>query len=280
MSTETKRFRGLNLCGDCLEVMKSIPDKTVDMILTDLPYGTTDCKWDSIIPFEPMWREYERIAKPNAAIVLFSAQPFTTQLISSNIKHFRYCWYWLKPYATGFTFAKYQPMRRVEDICVFYKKQPKYNPIGLKRLDNPVRHSKRETPDSVYKSRTLTKEHEQLYTGYPRNVLEYGSDVYGSRARLHPTQKPVKLCEYLIRTYTGAGDIVLDSCAGSGTTAEACIRTGRYYIAIEQDEKYYSRAAERLNCAENEAEASLRRMRESIDKIEQYLKGWGEYGNQ
>lgn len=272
--------KGIHIRGDCLDVMKSIPDKTVDMILTDLPYGTTDCRWDSIIPFEPMWREYERITKPNAAIVLFSAQPFTTQLIYSNMRHFRYCWYWLKPYATGFTFAKYQPMRRVEDICVFYKKQPKYHPIGLKRLDKPVKHSKRETPDSVYKSRTLAKEHEQVYTGYPRNVLEYGSEVYGSRSRLHPTQKPVKLCEYLIRTYTDPGDIVLDSCAGSGTTAEACIRTGRHYIAIEQDEKYYSRADERIYRAENEAEASLRRIRESIDTIERCMKGWGEYGNQ
>ena len=123
---------GRHVLGDCLEVMRRIPDCTADMILTDLPYGTTDCAWDEIIDFSLLWREYDRIAEPNAAVVLFSAEPFTAKLIMSNPRAFRYLWYWIKPYSTGFTFAKYQPMRCVEDICVFYRKMPKYNPQGVK----------------------------------------------------------------------------------------------------------------------------------------------------
>lgn len=232
--------------GDCLDKKRSIPSGSGDMILTDLPYGTTACRWDSIIPFEPLWKEYERVIKPDGAVVLFAAQPFTTKLIESNLRRFRYCWYWLKPYATGFTFAKYQPMRRVEDICVFYKRQPNYRPQGLRKLAEPIRRVKRETADSVYKSGTLSKPHEQRYTGYPKNVLEFPSDVPGGKGRLHPTQKPVALCEYLIRTYTDPGDIVLDSCCGSGTTAAACVRTFRHYIGIEMDAVYHARAVERV----------------------------------
>lgn len=267
----SNEFHGVGILGDCLAVMRLIPNGSVDMILTDLPYGTTNCRWDTIIPLEPLWREYERVAKPNAAIVLFSAQPFTTQLISSNMKHFRYCWYWVKPYATGFTFAKYQPMRRVEDICVFYRKMPKYHPQGVRRLEKPLKKTKRRVEDSVYKTGTLAREHEQIYTGYPKNVLEYGSVSNGKR--LHPTQKPLELCEYLIQTYTDAGDLVLDCCAGSGTTAEACVRTLRHYIAIEQEERYFARSEYRLKSAEAEVDAIFARIRENVKKTEKMLEG-------
>lgn len=259
--------------GDCLEKMRSIPSGSVDMILTDLPYGTTACKWDSIIPFEPLWKEYERVIKADGAIVLFAAQPFTTKLIESNFRRFRYCWYWLKPYATGFTFAKHQPMRRVEDICVFYKRQPKYRPQGLRELAKPIRRAKRKTADSVYKSGTLAKPHEQRYTGYPKNVLEFPSDVPGGKGRLHPTQKPVTLCEYLIRTYTDPGDIVLDSCCGSGTTAAACVRTFRHYIGIEMDSEYHTRAVERVEREAADRRDQMKIMLQTAREIGEQLKG-------
>lgn len=263
---------GRHVLGDCLEVMRRIPDCTADMILTDLPYGTTDCAWDEIIDFSLLWREYDRIAKPNAAVVLFSAEPFTAKLIMSNPRAFRYLWYWIKPYSTGFTFAKYQPMRCVEDICVFYRKMPKYNPQGVKKLDIPKVRKKRAVADSVYKSRTLTKEHVQRYTGYPKNTLEFPSEVFGKNTRLHPTQKPLKLCEYLIKTYTDPGDVVLDSCSGSGTTAEACIRTGRNYIAIEKSETYYSRAGVRLEKAEAETRETFSEIRENTRRLMKYAE--------
>ena len=258
--------------GDCLEKMQSIPSGSVDMILTDLPYGTTACKWDSIIPFEPLWKEYERVIKPDGAVVLFAAQPFTTKLIESNFRRFRYCWYWLKPYATGFTFAKHQPMRRVEDICVFYKRPPEYRPQGLRKLESPVVRRKSGTADSVYRAGSLTKAHEQQYTGYPRNVLEFPSDVQGNCGRLHPTQKPVALCEYLIRTYTEPGDIVLDSCCGSGTTAAACVRSFRHYIGIEMDAGYPARAVERVERETAEMRERVETMLQTVAEISELLK--------
>ena len=235
------------LNGDCLELMNDIPENSVDLILCDLPYGATDCKWDSIIPFEPLWEHYHRIAKDNGAIVLFSAQPFTTKLIHSNLKHYRYNWYWKKNNTTGFTFAKYQPMRCIEDICVFYKKMPKYNPQGLVKLEHTKKRKKREsTKDTVYKSSPLCKEHEQKYTNYPKHLLEFANEATSNRKRYHPTQKPVKLLEYLILTYTQAGDTVLDNCMGSGSTGVACANTGRKFIGIEKDEHYFQIAQERI----------------------------------
>jgi len=176
--------------------------------------------------------------------VLFAAQPFTTKLIGSNIKRFKYCWYWLKPYSTGFCFAKYQPMRQVEDICVFYRKMPVYNPQGLKRLDKPV-VKQSDKGGSVYR-KTLGRRHIQEFTNYPKNVLEFSGDANG-RNRLHPTQKPVSLLEYLIRTYTNPGDLVLDSCMGSGSTCVAAIRTGRDYIGYELDKQYFQTAKHRID---------------------------------
>lgn len=235
--------------GDCIDLMKDIPDGSIDMILCDLPYGTTDCKWDSVIPFEPLWMQYKRIAKVNGAIVLFSAQPFTTKLIYSNLKNFKYCWYWKKNNATGFCFAKYQPMRNIEDICVFYRKMPTYNPQGLKRIENPKVLKKNIKGDSIYKADTLSKEFKSLFTNYPKNVLEFANEATSNRNRFHPTQKPVALLEYLVKTYTNLGDTVLDNCMGSGSTGVACMNTGRNFIGMELNEKYFDIAKRRIEKA-------------------------------
>lgn len=228
--------------GDCLEVMKEIPTGSVDMILCDLPYGTTECKWDSIIPLDRLWKEYERIIKEDGAIVLTAAQPFTTHLIESNIKRFRYCWYWVKNTPTGFCFAKYQPMRRVEDVCVFYKKAPKYNPQGLVRIEKPKSRIRKplKSEDWIYGD-TLNGEFTPQWTNYPSNVLNIKSE-----RGFHPTQKPVPLFEYLIKTYTDEGMTVLDNCMGSGTTGVACMNTNRKFIGIELNEKYFNVAKERI----------------------------------
>lgn len=215
----------------------------VDMILCDLPYGTTDCKWDSVIPFREMWIRYEKLIKDNGAIVLTAAQPFTTKLIASNIKDFKYCWYWVKNTTTGFCFAKYQPMRKVEEVCVFYKKAPTYNPQGVIEIKSPRARSRkavRGTGDSIYRT-TLDKTYIPKYTNYPNNVLE----VKGERG-YHPTQKPVPLLKYLIRTYTNEGMTVLDNCMGSGSTGVACVQTERKFIGIELKKDYFEIAKRRI----------------------------------
>ena len=225
---------------DCLEGMKHIKDSSVDMVLCDLPYGVTDCKWDSIIPFAELWKNYNRIVKQNGAILLFSIQPFTTKLIHSNFKDFRYCWYWKKNNVTGGQFAKVQPMRCVEDICVFYRKKPTYNPQGLIKLEKPI-INKPNKRTNVYSRRN--KESVQMYKNYPKNLIEFKRDS----EKLHPTQKPVALCEYLIKTYTNEGDLVLDNCAGSGTTLRACKNTKRNFIGFETNKHYYQTAVNRLS---------------------------------
>lgn len=192
--------------GDCLEVMKGIPDKSIDLILCDLPYGVTTAAWDSIIPADELWKHYGRIIKDNAAVVLFAVQPFTTKLIYSNLKQFRYCWYWKKSNVTGGQFAKVQPMRCIEDICVFYRKKPTYNPQGLVRLEKPVVSRANKNTD-IYKWRG--KESIQRYTNYPKNIIEFSKD----KKNLHPTQKPVALLEYLIKTYTADGGECPTCCA-------------------------------------------------------------------
>lgn len=230
--------------GDCLELMKEIEDSTIDMILADLPYGTTACKWDSIIDLELMWKQYNRILKPGGVVVLFSAQPFTTKLIWSNIRNYKYSWYWVKNTVTGFTFAKYQPMRKVEDINVFYKSRPPYKPQGLIKLDKPkVCNRKKSDRDSVYdRDNTLCKSYVQEYTNYPNNVLYFDKE---SKCQ-HPTQKPIALLEYLIKTYTDEGMIVFDSCMGSGSTGVACGNTGRKFIGFEMDKEYFGIAKKRI----------------------------------
>jgi len=245
-----KRFELHN--GDCLEVMKGIEDKSIDMILCDPPYGITDCRWDSIIDLEEMWKQYNRIIKDDGVIVLFSAQPFTTKLINSNIKNYKYSWYWIKNITTGFTFAKYQPMRKVEDINIFYKKTPLYRPQGLVKLDKPIIKKKRSSnkKDYVYKSKPLSKEHKTEYTNYPNNVLYFNKE---SKC-IHPTQKPVELNKYLIKTYTKENDIVLDNCFGSGSTGVACANTNRRFVGIELDKEHFKNGGDRTKRAYKKAD--------------------------
>lgn len=225
--------------GDCLELMKDIPDKSVDMILCDLPYGVTSRnKWDSIIPFEPLWESYHRVIKDNGAIVLNCQQPFTTYLISSNIKEFKYCWVWYKKQTTGFLNAKKQPLRNCEDIAVFYKKQPTYNPEmrkGKRVLKNTGGGS------TNYNEFTYMPHYSEMY--YPTTLLEIPLPRFKGG---HPTQKPVPLCEYLIKTYTNEGETVLDNCMGSGTTGVACKNLNRKFIGIELDNTYFEIAKERI----------------------------------
>lgn len=230
---------------DCIAGMSRYPDRSIDMILCDLPYGMTDCRWDSVLPLGQLWEQYLRIIKPNGAIALTSCQPFTTKLISSNPKHFKYCWYWYKNMVTGFANAKKQPLRCVEEICIFYQKQPVYNPQGIMILDHPVKNcGKKDSSrnDNVYKVSTLSKDTETYVTHYPRQVLE----MKCQREGLHPTQKPVELFEYLIRTYTNPGELVLDNCMGSGTTAIACLNAGRNYTGFEWERQYYETIRERI----------------------------------
>lgn len=232
------------LKGDCLKLMKDVPDGAVDLILCDPPYGTTDCSWDSVLPFGPLWAEYNRILKPNGVAALFAVQPFTTTLIHSNRRAFRYCWYWVKNQPTGFAYARYQPMRRVEDICVFYRSRPTYNPQGLQEIKGASRRRKKSSPcgTTVYHMDTLAKEYTPRFKNWPRNVLEYKTE-----RGLHPTQKPVPLLEYLVRTYTNEGDTILDNCMGSGSTGVAVKRVGgRHFIGMEQNQVYFDIAKKRI----------------------------------
>lgn len=233
--------------GECLEVMKKeIEDKSIDLILCDLPFGVTDCEWDNIIPFDLLWEQYNRIIKDNGAIVLFSVQPFTTKLISSNIKNYKYSWYWVKNKCTGFAFAKHQPMRKVEDINVFYKKKPLYVPQGLKKLDKPILKKRKSTcEENIYDMSTLSREHLVEYTNYPNNVLFFDKES----KTIHPTQKPVNLLEYIIKTYTNENEMVLDNCMGSGSTGVACANTNRRFIGIEMGEKHFENAKNRIENA-------------------------------
>ncbi|HAV5484062.1 TPA: site-specific DNA-methyltransferase [Acinetobacter baumannii] len=228
--------------GDCLELMRDIPDQSVNMILCDLPYGTTQCSWDSVIPFAPLWNHYERVIKDNGAIVLFSAQPFTTLLIASNLKIYRYEWIWEKTSPKGFMNAKIQPLRAHENIEVFYKKKPTYNPIKTKGHKRQ-RAKRRDIGCEAY-GKTLKLNEYDSTERYPRSVQVFSSDT--QKSSLHPTQKPVALCEYLIKTYTNPGDLVLDNCMGSGTTGVACLNTSRKFIGIEKDQNYFQIACNRI----------------------------------
>ena len=236
--------------GDCLELMKDIPDGSVDMILCDLPYGTTQCKWDTIIPFEPLWEQYERIIKDNGAIVLTAAQPFTSALVMSNPKLFKYDWTWRKPRGTGHLNAKKQPLRDKEDILVFYKKQPTYNPqmsegepyTAMKGGKNTRVSNKGDTTYGKFMNGAEFRNDNSGFR-YPKQVIEFG---VVERGTLHPTQKPVALFEYLIKTYTNEGETVLDNCMGSGTTGVACKNLNRNFIGIELDEGYFKIAKERI----------------------------------
>ena len=229
------------LQGDCLELMKKIPDKSIDMILCDLPYGTTACKWDYVIPFEPLWEQYKRIIKDNGAIVLFGSEPFSTELRHSNLKMFKYDWIWDKKIPSGMSYARFQPMRQTENIFVFCKSKTVYNPQMIKR-DKTIKGggmSKGETTNN----QKLVALHKTYDYKNPTNILVFDKIRKGS---LHPTQKPVPLLEYLIKTYTNEGDLVLDNCMGSGSTGIACINTNRNFIGMELNEEYFAIAKERI----------------------------------
>ena len=231
------------LQGDCLELMKQVPDKSIDLILCDLPYGTTANKWDTVIPFDKLWAQYKRIIKDNGAILLFSQMPFGANLIMSNPKMFRYEWIWEKEQGTGWLNAKKMPLKKHENILVFYKHLPTYNPQGLVELDKPLVIDSKNHEYGGYNDNSQ-KTWERKNANYPTDILRYGRDkVKGS---LHPTQKPVALLEYLIKTYTNEGDTVLDNCMGSGSTGVACQNTNREFIGMELDEKYFNIAKERL----------------------------------
>ena len=231
---------------DCLEGMKRIPDKSVDMILCDLPYGTTRNKWDSIIPLEPLWGQYERVIKDNGAIVLTSGGMFTAQLMMSKPKMFKYKLVWEKSKATNFLNAKKQPLRKHEDVCVFYSKQPTYTP----QMSEGVAYDKGVRKDQLTGSYGDFQPAHIKSDGarYPTDVIYFKTSESEGKV-FHPTQKPVALFEYLIRTYTNENETILDNCMGSGTTAIACLNTNRNFIGFELDETYYNIANERIRPA-------------------------------
>jgi site-specific DNA-methyltransferase (adenine-specific) len=240
--------------GDCLEVMREIPDGSIDMILCDLPYGTTACKWDIVIPFEPLWEHYKRLIKPNGAIVLTATNPFSSLLVASNPKGFKHEWIWQKEQGTGFQVAKYRPMQEHEHILVFTAKGEKvnYTPL-MERLEKP-RKQVRKSNNGNSQSSPLKYSDERVSVydeRYPTSIIKVNRDK-----GKHPTQKPVALCEYLIKTYTSEGETVLDNTMGSGTTGVACLKTKRKFIGIELEEKYFKIAKERI-----EAQAQLERSR-------------------
>jgi len=240
------------ILGDCIKVMEKIKDKSIDMILCDLPYGTTACKWDVVISLDELWEQYKRIIKDNGAIALTASQPFTTMLISSNIQMFKYCWVWNKGKAGNFVLSKYQPLRVTEDIVIFNVKQ--YNPQMVKAKKENIRPRSKDykkkyngtqgMSSKVFKwSTTHNKE-----IRYPINIINIKSTTgeCNNLHRLHPTQKPVALFEYLIRTYTNKNDLILDNCAGSGTTGIACINLKRNFILIDNEKKYYKLMKKRI----------------------------------
>ena len=261
--------------GDCLVEMKSIEEHSIDLILCDLPYGTTDrkgseskknagsrlLKWDTVIPLDKLWLEYKRVLKPRGAVVLTADQPFTSKLILSNVEWFKYEWIWKKKKTTGFLLANYRPMKQTEDVVVFSPagaaaaskngKNMTYNPQGLiekrvKKKNNPKRLGKfLHNPKFMGENNKLLHEteYEQKYTNYPSEIIEFGLD----KNVVHPTQKPVALMEYLIKTYSNENETVLDNCMGSGTTGVACVNTNRNFIGIERDEKYYDTAKSRID---------------------------------
>ena len=238
--------------GDCLEEMKNIPDKSIDMILCDLPYGTTRNKWDTVIDLDLLWSQYERIIKDNGAIVLFAQVPFNIVLGYSNLKLLKYEWIWEKEQGTGHLNAKKMPLKSHENIMVFYKKSPTYNPQMVGNEVRTVKRSGNKSKTTNYGDFIEIKE--STYIGrYPKDIIKFNKDK-----GYHPTQKPVALLEYLIKTYTNEGEIVLDNCMGSGSTGVACQNTGRKFIGIELDDKYFEISKSRLN--------------EAVEKKEELLK--------
>lgn len=252
--------------GDCLEIMGKLIDTgtKVDMILTDLPYGTTNCKWDSVIPLNEMWLRLNKLVNKNTAICLFSDEPFTSNLIVSNIKKFKYRITWDKVVPSGFLNAKKMPLKEVEDICVFYEKLPIYNPQFTERTEDEKKIYKQKLPkgykiedrildDSPYNKFKTEPEKDNVQGKYPTNLIRFNqrNNECNNRNRVHPTQKNINLLEYLIKTYTNEGDLVLDFTMGSGSTGVACMNTKRRFIGIELDKKYFDIAKERIESVKN-----------------------------
>lgn len=246
--------------GDCLELMKDIPDGSVDMVLADLPYGTTDCKWDICIQFDPLWVQYKRITKSNGVIALFGSEPFSSRLRMSNIKWFKYDWIWRKNTCTGFQHAKNMPLKDHEIISVFSRgsmghasllgeRRMPYNPQGVKPVEE-CRNGKRNSEWLIGSRPSHKATYIQTGTGYPKSVLDFSNN----EKSLHPTQKPVTLLEYLIRTYTNKGETVLDNTMGSGSTGVACVNTGRSFIGMELDPGYFETAQRRIAEAQQRLE--------------------------
>jgi len=229
--------------GDCLEAMLNIPDGSVDMVLTDPPYGTTQNKWDSVIPLEPMWKQLKRVIRRNGVIVMTASQPFTTTLIASNMKMFKYCWVWDKIKGTGFLNAKKMPMRNHEDIVVFYGKLPTYNPQMTSGHKRKVSFRAKHYQTDVYGDMNNDYKYDST-DRHPRSIQVISTATQNSS--LHPTQKPVALMEYLIKTYTNEDETVLDFTMGSGTTGVACVNLSRKFIGIEKEPKYFDIACKRI----------------------------------
>jgi DNA modification methylase len=230
-------------CGDCLDILPTLSTDSVDMVLVDLPYGTTECKWDSIIPLDELWKQYNRICKEDGAMVFTAAQPFTTILAASNLDNFRYEWIWEKPQGTNPMNAKVMPLKSHENILVFYRKKSTYNPQMWYSTPYSGFSSETSKIGEVYGNAKRSK-HRDNPDGsrYPKTVLRFKQEK-----GLHPTQKPVDLMEYLVKTYTNEGDTVLDNTMGSGTTGLACVNTGRHFIGIESDAEYFKIASDRIN---------------------------------
>lgn len=253
-------------CGNCLELMKELPDKSIDLILCDLPYGTCASDWDKALPMDLLWKQYERIIKPNRAIILFAQQPFTSLLITSNLDLYKYNWVWEKDNATNFMNSHYQPMKITEDICVFgtgatsYSKNENmiYNPQFEQGMPYTITSGKQKENSAVVRGKNgrmsaggYTTESDGRR--YPKNLIKFNRD----KDKLHPTQKPVKLLEYLIKTYSNESDIVLDNCMGSGTTCVAAKNTNRHYIGFELNDEYFDIAEKRLNSGNNNISKKL-----------------------
>ena len=233
------------LLGDCLEKMKEIPNGSVDMVMCDLPYGTTACKWDSVIPFEPLWAAYRRVCKPNAAIVLTASQPFTSALVMSNIEDYKHRWVWDKVKPGSGLRAKYEPLRSVEDVVVFCGGKVNYFP--QKYAKKRRAEKKNDSNGEAFGGARVERFHDNGGEGFPKEIISISNA--DQTDRFHPTQKPVALMEYLIKTYTNEGETVLDNTMGSGTTGVACVNTRRRFIGIERDEAYFAIAKKRIDDA-------------------------------
>lgn len=238
--------------GDCLEVMKTIEDNSIDAIITDPPYGTTACSWDSVIPFDEMWLRLNKLIKPNGAIVLFGSEPFSSALRMSNIKNYKYDWVWRKSLAPNFMNAKNCPLKKHELVHIFSngtiangsKNKMPYNPQGIIEVNQKWKRPNKIKSEHNYQRPSHKLERNITHTGYPDSILEF---KLGNNKTQHPTQKPVALMEYLIKTYTNEGELVLDFTMGSGSTGVACVNLNRNFIGIEKDDKYFEIAEKRMN---------------------------------